>query len=76
MDVAELYSGITHAALTVSSIAHVHEFMQAQGIAETGSFNFGGMSAVFMRDPDRNVIELDAYHEVDAANRGDYSYHP
>lgn len=75
MDVPERYSGITHVALTVSSIEHARQFMQAQGIEETGSFSFGDMSAVFMRDPDRNVIELDAYDETDD-NDGDYSRHP
>jgi catechol 2,3-dioxygenase-like lactoylglutathione lyase family enzyme len=75
MDVEELYSGITHVALTVSSIAHARQFMRDNNIEETGSFSFGGMSAVFMRDPDRNVIELDAY-EREADDRGDYSDHP
>ncbi len=75
MDVAELYSGITHVALTVSSIAHARQFMRENNIEETGSFSFGDMSAVFMRDPDRNVIELDAYEDP-ADCRGDYSNHP
>ena len=75
MDVEELYSGITHVALTVSSIAHARQFMSENNITETGSFSFEGMSAVFMRDPDRNVIELDAYE--DQPDRGhDYSSHP
>ena len=76
MDVPERYSGITHVALTVSSIEHARAFMQAQGIEETGSFSFGGMSAVFMRDPDRNVIELDAYDSTGEDDWGDYANHP
>jgi lactoylglutathione lyase len=75
MDVEELYSGITHVALTVSSITHARQFMSENNITETGSFSFGGMSAVFMRDPDRNVIELDAY-EDQPDRGGDYSSHP
>ena len=75
MDVEERYSGITHVALTVTSIAHARAFMRSHGIEETGSFSFNGMSAVFMRDPDRNVIELDAYESVDDP-AGDYSAHP
>jgi catechol 2,3-dioxygenase-like lactoylglutathione lyase family enzyme len=75
MDVEKLYSGITHVALTVSSLAHARQFMRDNNIEETGSFSFGGMSAVFMRDPDRNVIELDAYENA-ADDRGDYSDHP
>lgn len=75
MDLPELYSGITHVALTVSSIAHARQFMRDNNIVETGSFSFGEMSAIFMRDPDRNVIELDAYDDPSDC-RGDYSNHP
>ena len=76
MDVEERYSGITHVALTVSSIDHARQFMRDQGIEETGSFSFGTMSAVFMRDPDRNVIELDAYTAEDNNNPTGYAEHP
>ena len=41
----------------------------------TGSFSFGDMSAIFIRDPDRNVIELDAYGENKSAGEG-YEQHP
>ena len=75
MDVPERYTGITHVALTVTSIEHAREFMRQHDIAETGAFSFGRMSAVFMRDPDRNVIELDAYDDHDT-NPGDYAAHP
>lgn len=61
MDVAELYSGYTHIALTVDSLGATKEFMSSQHIELTGSFSFKGMSAIFIRDPDRNVIEFDAY---------------
>lgn len=44
---------VNHVALTVSSIDH----------AITRPFGFGGMPAIFIRDRDRNVIELDAYSE-------------
>ena len=64
MDVEEKYPGYTHIALTVSSLAVATEFMQANEIEITGSFSFGDMSAIFIRDPDRNVIELDAFGEV------------
>lgn len=75
MDVDQRYSGITHFALTVSSIEHARQFMRDNAIAETGSFSFGNMSAVFMRDPDRNVIELDAYDDRDSCAEG-YQHHP
>ena len=61
MDVDEKYPGYTHVALTVSSLDIAKEFLNKNNIEETGSFSFKGMSAVFIRDPDRNVIELDAY---------------
>lgn len=59
--VDEKYTGITHFALTVSSMQHAREFVDEHDIKITGSFSFGKMSAIFIRDPDRNVIELDAY---------------
>ena len=48
----------------------------ASGVEITGSFSFGKMSAVFSRDPDRNVIELDAYGKVGEDDMDDYSAHP
>ena len=61
MDVPEKHAGYTHIALTVASLAEAKTFMQSHNIAITGSFSFGDMSAIFIRDPDANVIELDAY---------------
>ena len=45
-------------------------------IAVTGSFRFGKLSAFFIRDPDRNVIELDAYGGSEVDDLGGYSDHP
>ncbi len=76
MDIEEKHPGYTHIALTVSSLATARDFAAAQGIEITGSFTFGDMSAIFIRDPDRNVIELDAYGgqaEIDTAG---YQNHP
>ena len=75
MDVDEKYPGITHVALTVSSIDHAKSFVEGHGIPITGSFSFGNMSAIFIRDPDRNVIELDAYGEGNNEDAG-YEQHP
>ena len=61
MDVDEKYPGYTHIALTVSSLEDAKSFLKENNIEETGSFSIKGMSAVFFRDPDLNVIELDAY---------------
>ena len=76
MDVEEKYPGYTHIALTVSSLDDAREFMQSNGVEITGSFSFKNMSAIFIRDPDRNVIELDAYGEVNKEDSSGYSEHP
>ncbi len=76
MDVDDKYTGITHVALTVESLADAKAFMSKHDIKITGSFSFGNMSAIFIRDPDRNVIELDAYGSDDPDHAGDYADHP
>ncbi len=76
MDVTEKYPGYTHIALTVSDLDLAKSFMQANDIEITGSFSFGDMSAIFIRDPDRNVIELDAYGKVNKEDLSGYSNHP
>jgi lactoylglutathione lyase len=76
MDVEQKHPGITHVALTVSSLAQAKEFVSEHGIAITGSFSFGNMSAIFIRDPDRNVIELDAYDAEEPCEDDGYTNHP
>jgi lactoylglutathione lyase len=76
MDVEDKHSGITHLALTVSSLEEAKVFMEKCDIQLTGSFSFNEMSAVFIRDPDRNVIELDAYVKNDVEDADGYSDHP
>lgn len=76
MDVPEKYSGYTHIALTVSSLQQAQQFLTANHISITGSFSFGNMEAVFIRDPDRNVIELDAYRESGPSDVSGYLNHP
>jgi lactoylglutathione lyase len=76
MDVDEKHPGITHVALTVASLDATKAFLAKSDIEITGSFSFGEMSAVFIRDPDRNVIELDAYATAGEDNMDDYSAHP
>ncbi|MDQ6987524.1 MAG: VOC family protein [Mariprofundaceae bacterium] len=76
MDIPEKHPGYTHIALNVTSLAEARSFMQEHNIAITGSFSFGPMSAIFIRDPDRNVIELDAYNEPQQETANSDSQHP
>jgi catechol 2,3-dioxygenase-like lactoylglutathione lyase family enzyme len=76
MDVDDKHPGITHVALTVASLDAAKTFLSESDIEITGSFSFGEMSAVFIRDPDRNVIELDAYGLAGDDDMDDYSAHP
>lgn len=61
MDASEKYPGYTHMALRVVSIPATIAVLKANHIAITQgpvSFDDSGQVSVFVRDPDRNVIEL------------------
>jgi lactoylglutathione lyase len=60
MDIAEKHTGITHFALLCPDIMAAKSQLEAAGIALSGGpIRFGpGAQAIFVRDPDRNVIEL------------------
>ncbi len=60
MDVDARYSGYTHAALRIESIEAAKAALEGMGIEITGGpFRFtDDMVSMFIRDPDRNVIEL------------------
>lgn len=75
MGVNEKYAGITHAALTVSSLGVTKFLMKDNQTEVTGLCSFGGMSAIFIRDPGWNVIELDAYGTNEKQDMGAYSGH-
>ncbi len=60
MDVQRKKPGYTHIALTTTDIADAQRVLEAHGITITeGPFDHpDGTRALFFRDPDRNVIEL------------------
>src|SRR6201982_579105 len=61
MDIGRKYPGYTHVALRVSSIPQTIASLAANRIAITqgpGQMGQAGNVSVFVRDPDRNVIEL------------------
>ncbi len=61
MDVERKYAGYTHMALKVASLNEAEAFLAVRDIPITGRFTFKDMRSLFIRDPDRNVIELDEY---------------
>lgn len=71
MDVEQKHAGYTHMALKVESLPDAEAFLGDNSIEITGRFSFKDLSAVFFRDPDRNVIELDAYPGEEPATRDD-----
>lgn len=59
MDIAEKHAGYTHVALRVDSISETMATLAALGIEISGEpERLGTGTSLFIRDPDRNVIEL------------------
>ena len=62
MDVAEKHPGYTHLALDVTDINEVIKQLSGLGVSLSGELALDGARAVFIRDPDLNVIE---FHQAD-----------
>ena len=60
MDVPVKHAGYTHVALSIADIEGAIASLEESGVTITeGPVEFpGGARAIFVRDPDRNVIEL------------------
>ena len=59
MDIDTKHAGYTHVALEVSSYEDVVDYCVANGIKVSGGpVDLGDGVSLFVRDPDRNVIEL------------------
>jgi lactoylglutathione lyase len=59
MDIPDKHPGYTHVALRVSSIDDTVAGLAQAGIALSGApMKLGAGVSLFIRDPDRNVIEL------------------
>jgi lactoylglutathione lyase len=59
MDVEPKYPGFNHLSFRVSSIEETTSALKAAGIEiKEGPVSLGGEIAVFVRDPDLNVVEL------------------
>lgn len=54
----EKYPGITNVALKMTSAEDTEDFVTRAGMAITGRREFRGTKTIFIRDPDRNVLEL------------------
>jgi lactoylglutathione lyase len=60
MDVPEKHAGFTHIALKISNVAETEAALVAAGVPITGRRGETPVNALFVRDPDGNVLELAA----------------
>ena len=61
MDQSEKHPGITHVAFKVDSIEAAKDFLATVQSPLSGEFSYKDLRAIFVRDPDRTVLEFDAY---------------
>ena len=68
----------------MKSIEVAKASLESLDIPLTGEMNLKGLHAIFIRDPDRNVIELDEYEgqepdtrsKTESVSSGAYNDHP
>jgi len=58
MDEPVKFPGITHIALKMKDAEATEKFVTGHGIPITGRREYRGTSTIFIRDPDRTVLEL------------------
>ncbi len=58
MDEKPKYPGITHLAMKMKDAEATETFVTENDITITGRREFSGTKTIFIRDPDRNVLEL------------------
>jgi lactoylglutathione lyase len=58
MDIAEKHPGYTHVALAIADAEAMRDALAHAGIPISGTRGGTPLAAVFVRDPDRNVIEF------------------
>ena len=73
MDIDAKHAGITHVSYKVKSVERAKKHLGSLEIPLTGEMRFKGLHAIFIRDPDRNVIELDGYEGDEPDTRTDAS---
>ena len=61
MDIDRKHAGYTHMALAVTDLSATHALLETGGVVITeGPITFpDGTKAIFVRDPDGNVVEFD-----------------
>ena len=69
---------VNHIGIRISDKATSIAFYEKLGFALKTDVGFedGHPAAIFIRDPDRNVIELDAYGHSGEDEMDDYTAHP
>lgn len=66
MDVEEKFTGYTHVALEITDADEVKKELESLGIALSGDMSHPTGRSLFIRDPDKNVVEFCEYKGLSA----------